>query len=138
MFCSQPVNASLSAPWFFWLAWVMRSASFARRCAVARTIPNPYSALSSKREFAQAGPKPFALVVNGTDGAEPPQIEEHPVALAIIIRSPNSCVMVFKYGVSPHPEHAPENSRSGCWNCEPFTVYLSNPPDRTGIVSLYC
>jgi tRNA-specific adenosine deaminase 1 len=29
------------------------------------------------------------------------------------------------YGVSPQPAQAPENSISGCWNCDPFTVYLS-------------
>ena len=47
------------------------------------------------------------------DGAEALQIEEHPVALAITMRSPKSCVTSFIYGVSPHPPHAPENSMSG-------------------------
>ncbi len=96
MFCNQPENASFDAPEVFSTACVMRSASLARRWAVASIIPNPYSALSSNKEFAHAGPNPCSLVVNGTDGAEPPQIEEQPVAFAIIIRSPNNWVMVFR------------------------------------------
>ncbi len=35
------------------------------------------------------------------------------MALAIMTRSPNSCVISFRYGVSPHPAQAPENSNSG-------------------------
>src|SRR5579863_7442454 len=45
-------------------------------------------------------------------------MEEQPVALATIMWSPNSCVASLIYGVSPHPEHAPENSKSGCNSCE--------------------
>src|SRR5579863_8947227 len=45
-------------------------------------------------------------------------MEEQPVALATIMWSPKSCVASLIYGVSPHPEHAPENSKSGCNNCE--------------------
>ena len=41
---------------------------------------------------------------------------EQPVALEIIIRSPNICVNNLIYGVSPQPEHAPENSKSGFSN----------------------
>ena len=70
-------------------------------------------ALSSNREFAHAGPFPLALHVYAMDGAEALQIEEQPVALAITMRSPKSCVTSFIYGVSPHPPHAPENSMSG-------------------------
>ena len=44
------------------------------------------------------------------------------MAFATISRSPNSCVRSFRYGVSPHPAHAPENSNSGRRICEPFTV----------------
>ena len=44
-------------------------------------------------------------------------MEEHPVAFAMYILSPNSCVISFAYGVSPQPAHAPENSSSGVLNC---------------------
>ena len=60
------------------------------------------------------GPVPFSFTVYGVDGEELPQIEEHPVAFAMYILSPNSCVISFAYGVSPQPAHAPENSSSGC------------------------
>ena len=33
-------------------------------------------------------------------------MDEQPVALATMRRSPNSCVMSFRYGVSPQPEQA--------------------------------
>src|SRR5215472_11935085 len=52
-------------------------------------------------------------------------MEEHPVALPIIMRSPKSCVASFRYGVSPQPEHAPENSNSGCSNCTSFTWFIA-------------
>src|SRR5436309_6444544 len=45
-------------------------------------------------------------------------MDEQPVALATSIRSPNSCVASLMYGVSPQPEHAPENSNNGCKSCE--------------------
>ena len=61
-------------------------------------------------------PVPSAFTVYGVDGEELPQIEEHPVAFAMYILSPNSCVISFAYGVSPQPAHAPENSSSGCLN----------------------
>ena len=54
--------------------------------------------------------------------ALPPQMEVQPVALAIIMRSPKSCVMSLAYGVSPQPAQAPENSMSGCSNWLPMTV----------------
>src|SRR5439155_26743799 len=41
----------------------------------------------------------------------------HPVALAITARSPKSCESSFRYGVSPQPEHAPENSNRGSCTC---------------------
>ena len=44
------------------------------------------------------------------------QIDEQPVAFAIIILSPKSWVMVLMYAVSPQPAHAPENSRYGLQN----------------------
>src|SRR5512136_2916618 len=44
---------------------------------------------------------------------------EHPVALAIIARSPNSWESSLRYGVSPQPAHAPENSNNGRTSCEP-------------------
>jgi len=56
---------------------------------------------------------------------EAPQIEEHPVAFAIYIRSPNNCVINLAYGVSPQPAQAPENSNNGCSNWLPLTVNLS-------------
>src|ERR1035437_3480275 len=40
----------------------------------------------------------------------------------MIIRSPKSWLSVFRYGVSPQPEQAPENSNSG-WSADtPLTV----------------
>src|SRR5215207_148740 len=36
----------------------------------------------------------------------------------MIERSPNNCVTSLIYGVSPQPEHAPENSNSGIISCE--------------------
>ena len=56
----------------------------------ANSIPNPYSALSSNKELAQAGPLPFLSTVYGDAGEEPPQIEEHPVAFAMYILLPNN------------------------------------------------
>src|ERR1700674_3201969 len=44
-------------------------------------------------------------------------MEEHPVALAMIARSPNNCETSFREGVSPKPEQAPENSNSGSCTC---------------------
>ena len=58
-------------------------------------------------------------------GAEAPQMEEQPVAFAIIMRSPNSWVITLIYGVSPQPEHAPENSKYGIANWLPLTDFLS-------------
>src|ERR1043165_7132999 len=48
-------------------------------------------------------------------------MDEHPVALAMQARSPNSRVSKEMYGVSPQPEHAPENSKSGLSSCTFFT-----------------
>ena len=44
------------------------------------------------------------------------------MALAIIRRSPKSCEISFRYGVSPQPAQAPENSKSGCRYWVPRTV----------------
>src|SRR5450631_4353801 len=44
-------------------------------------------------------------------------MDEQPVALAMIERSPKSCETSLRYGVSPHPEQAPENSNSGSCTC---------------------
>src|SRR5438552_10083208 len=44
-------------------------------------------------------------------------MEEQPVALAITARSPKSCETSLRYGVSPQPEHAPENSNNGSCTC---------------------
>src|ERR1700740_3141428 len=55
-------------------------------------------------------------------------MEEHPVALATTARSPKSCETSFTYGVSPHPEQAPENSNNGsctcCWRIVPTLIFL--------------
>ena len=51
-------------------------------------------------------------------------MEEQPVALATISRSPNNWEINFTYGVSPQPAQAPENSNNGCANCEFFTLLL--------------
>ena len=48
------------------------------------------------------------------------------MALATVSRSPKSCVNSLRYGVSPHPEQAPENSNNGCRNCVPRTVPKSS------------
>src|SRR5437588_11867912 len=45
-------------------------------------------------------------------------MDEQPMALATIMRSPKSCVASLMYGVSPQPEHAPENSNNGRASCE--------------------
>ncbi len=42
-----------------------------------------------------------------------PHTLEHPVALAMIMRGPNSCVISLTYDVWLQPSHAPENSSSG-------------------------
>jgi len=55
-------------------------------------------------------------------GRLPPKIDEQPVAFATIVRSPKSWVTSRTYGVSPHPAHAPENSKRGWSICDPFTV----------------
>src|SRR5271157_366902 len=49
-------------------------------------------------------------------------MDEQPVALAMIARSPNSCDTSLIYGVSPQPAHALENSNSGRTNWLPFMV----------------
>ena len=58
------------------------------------------------------------------------------MALATVSRSPNSCVSSLRYGVSPHPAQAPENSKSGSRNWVPRTVPRSiRLRGLTGIVS---
>ena len=63
-------------------------------------------------------------------------MDEQPVALATLVRPPNSWVSSFRYGVSPQPAQAPENSNSGSRNWVPRTVAKSTR-DRsfTGSVS---
>src|ERR1022692_824509 len=63
-------------------------------------------------------------------------MDEQPVALAIMARSPNNWESTLRYGVSPQPAQAPENSNSGCRNWVPRTVPKSTR-DRslTGRVS---
>ena len=87
-------------------------------------IPSPYSALSSNNELAHAGPWPSWFFVYAVAAPEDAHIEEHPVAFAITILSPNNWVTNLAYGVSPQPAHAPENSKSGCSNWLPLTVFL--------------
>jgi len=60
------------------------------------------------------------------DGELAPHMDEHPVALAIIILSPKSWVRSLTYGVSPHPGQAPLNSKSGLTSWLPFKVLRSN------------
>src|SRR5258707_8131887 len=62
-------------------------------------------------------------------------MEEHPVAFATIILSPNNWVTILRYGVSPQPEQAPENSKSGritcCWrNVVSLTLRRSSSGNR--------
>ena len=54
------------------------------------------------------------------------------MALAIVRRSPNSCERSFRYGVSPHPAQAPENSNRGSRNWVPRTVPKSTRVRSTG------
>src|ERR1700680_4291942 len=62
-------------------------------------------------------------------------MDEQPVALAIRARSPNRCDGSFKYGGSPQPAHAPENSNSGCKSCESLTeLRLSRRRSTSGKV----
>ena len=68
----------------------MLSAILSLIALTPKYIPNPNSALSSNNELAQAGPCPSLFTVYGVAGTDPPQIDEHPVALAIIILSPNN------------------------------------------------
>src|SRR4030042_38941 len=49
-------------------------------------------------------------------------MDEHPVALAMMALSPKSWDTSLRYGVSPHPEQAPENSNRGRRSCEFFIV----------------
>ena len=62
-------------------------------------------------------------------------MEEQPVALATIMRSPNSWVTSLTYGVSPQPAQAPENSNSGLRNWLSLTFALLRIVESTsGIV----
>ena len=88
----------------------------------AISIPNPYSALSSNKELAQAGPFPSLFAVYAIALPPAAHIDEHPVALDIIILSPNNWVTSLAYGVSPHPAQAPLYSSNGCSNWLPLTV----------------
>ena len=119
---------SLKAAWSSSEATAFASSSLAtksmRTLSTPMNMPRPNSAASSNKLLAHAGPWPAAFVVYGATGADAPQMEEQPVALAIIMRSPKSCVTSLTYGVSPQPAHAPENSRSGVSNWEPITLYL--------------
>src|SRR5512146_1818317 len=61
-------------------------------------------------------------------------MEEQPVALATIVRSPKSCETSFTYGVSPQPEQAPLNSNNGRSSCEFLIVEgLINLRSRSGM-----
>src|SRR5680860_562593 len=63
-------------------------------------------------------------------------MDEHPVAFATVSRSPYNCDNNLRYGVSPHPAHAPENSISGSSICEPLTVSVrTSSRGRVGIDS---
>src|SRR6516162_5668031 len=63
-------------------------------------------------------------------------MDEQPVAFATISRSPNNCDSSFRYGVSPHPAQASENSNSGWRYCVPRTVPKSTRDlSTTGSVS---
>src|SRR6188508_1672655 len=52
---------------------------------------------------------------------------EQPVALAIIARSPTNWLSSFRYGVSPQPAQAPENSKSGSRSWTFLTVVQASP-----------
>src|SRR3990172_12798590 len=62
-------------------------------------------------------------------------MDEHPVAFAMMARSPNNCETSFIYGVSPHPAHAPLNSNKGRSSCEFLIVEgLTSFLSKSGIV----
>ena len=103
------------------LAWVLVCV---RICSTLRHIPRLYSALFSNRELDGAGPLPDFIFAYGKVGDEDPTTYVHPVASAIYILSPNSCVISFMYGASPQPAQEPLNSYSGRWYWLPRTVYL--------------
>ena len=64
-------------------------------------------------------------------------MEEQPVALATIMRSPNSWVTSFTYGVSPQPAQAPENSKSGFLSWASLMVLGCASPLNSGSVWAY-
>ena len=68
-------------------------------------------------------PRPLVYIVHGVVGRFPPKMDEQPVAFAMIIFSPYIWESSLRYGVSPHPAQVPENSKSGCNNCVPLTVF---------------
>src|SRR5512140_2514021 len=51
-------------------------------------------------------------------------MDEQPVAFATMARSPKSWLTSLTYGVSPQPEHAPENSNNGSSNCASLTRWV--------------
>ena len=89
----------------------------ASRLSQVTRMPSPYSALSSKSELPQATPRPSARVQYGAVGRLPAYTLEQPVAFATTRRSPQICVRRRMYGASPHPAHAPQNSKSGFLSC---------------------
>ena len=66
------------------------------------------------------------FTVYGVAGAEPPQMDEQPVALEMYILSPKSCVIRRAYDVSAQPAHEPENSSNGWLNWLPLTEISLN------------
>ena len=61
-------------------------------------------------------------------------MEEQPVALATIMRSPKSWVTSLTYGVSPQPAHAPLNSNRGLRAWLFLTVATFSMPCTSGTV----
>ena len=95
----------------------------ARAClSTARRKPRPNSALSSNSEFDQAGPRPSRVrACRAWSAGCRRRSTSSRWRWRSAARSPKSWVSSLTYGVSPQPAQAPENSKSGCRNCEPLT-----------------
>src|SRR3989304_2988551 len=86
----KPISYAQPSPPIIQTPFLSKLAANSLWMSIESRKPSPNSALSSKRELDHAGPRPSAFVVHGVVGRLPPYIEEQPVALATIKRSPNN------------------------------------------------
>ena len=88
-------------------------------CRAASRMPRPNSALSSNSELDQAGPRPSRVRQSRAWSAGcRRRSTSSRWRWRSAARSPKSCVSSLRYGVSPQPAQAPENSNSGCRSCD--------------------